>query len=282
MLHLDTDMTIDEKDPAPSTPQLKQVSRLLDGDCQENINCSMENVNSPTEKENIEDQDIGESKFVDTTNRELNDDIVVVKEEKGDSEKEEEEEGENGDLRSEKIDSVNCHKKEDDIKPINKSSGIKHLPGNKTSRKKVMSGLRLRSIVLNDSSSRWSLLSSSFLQVDWTPELHKKFVQAVEQLGVDQAIPSRILELMKADGLTRHNVASHLQVNWVQKVECFARWFEFLWNVTESFEFLSRNFGCIGGIFFQRRIITIDGYNLERTIDNFNGITTVFISNTAP
>lgn len=50
-------------------------------------------------------------------------------------------------------------------------------------------------------------------QVDWTPELHKKFVQAVEQLGVDQAIPSRILELMKVEGLTRHNVASHLQVS---------------------------------------------------------------------
>jgi len=49
-------------------------------------------------------------------------------------------------------------------------------------------------------------------QVDWTPELHKKFVKAVEQLGIDQAIPSRILELMKVEGLTRHNVASHLQV----------------------------------------------------------------------
>lgn len=38
-------------------------------------------------------------------------------------------------------------------------------------------------------------------------------MQAVEQLGVDQAIPSRILDLMKVEGLTRHNVASHLQVS---------------------------------------------------------------------
>ncbi|ESQ55613.1 hypothetical protein EUTSA_v10024919mg [Eutrema salsugineum] len=183
MLHLDTDMvTTDEKDPAPSTPQLKQDSRLLDGDCHENINSS-------TEKENMDDQDIGESKSVDTTNQEL-----VVKEEKGDSEKEEgeeegesrelkEQEGETGDLKSEKTDSVDFHKKEDDTKPVNKPSGIKNLSGNKATRKKV----------------------------DWTQELHKKFVQAVEQLGVDQAIPSRILELMKVDGLTRHNVASHLQ-----------------------------------------------------------------------
>lgn len=48
-------------------------------------------------------------------------------------------------------------------------------------------------------------------KVDWTPGLHKKFVQAVEQLGIDQAIPSLILEKMKVEGLTRHNVASHLQ-----------------------------------------------------------------------
>ncbi|CAL9081266.1 unnamed protein product [Musa textilis] len=49
------------------------------------------------------------------------------------------------------------------------------------------------------------------MKVDWTPELHRQFVQAVEQLGIDQAIPSKIVELMKVEGLTRHNVASHLQ-----------------------------------------------------------------------
>ncbi|XP_020575059.1 probable transcription factor GLK1 [Phalaenopsis equestris] len=48
-------------------------------------------------------------------------------------------------------------------------------------------------------------------KVDWTAELHRRFVQAVEQLGVEKAVPSRILELMGIDCLTRHNVASHLQ-----------------------------------------------------------------------
>ncbi|XP_039008970.1 transcription activator GLK1-like isoform X2 [Hibiscus syriacus] len=48
-------------------------------------------------------------------------------------------------------------------------------------------------------------------KVDWTPELHRRFVQAVEQLGVEKAVPSRILELMGIDCLTRHNIASHLQ-----------------------------------------------------------------------
>lgn len=49
------------------------------------------------------------------------------------------------------------------------------------------------------------------VKVDWTPELHRRFVQAVEQLGIDKAVPSRILEIMGIKCLTRHNIASHLQ-----------------------------------------------------------------------
>lgn len=50
------------------------------------------------------------------------------------------------------------------------------------------------------------------VKVDWTPELHRRFVQAVEQLGLEKAVPSRILELMGNEyRLTRHNIASHLQ-----------------------------------------------------------------------
>ncbi|KAJ1281804.1 hypothetical protein BS78_03G002200 [Paspalum vaginatum] len=49
------------------------------------------------------------------------------------------------------------------------------------------------------------------VKVDWTPDLHRRFVQAVEQLGIDKAVPSRILEIMGIQGLTRHNIASHLQ-----------------------------------------------------------------------
>ncbi|CAO2186376.1 unnamed protein product [Urochloa humidicola] len=49
------------------------------------------------------------------------------------------------------------------------------------------------------------------VKVDWTPDLHRRFVQAVEQLGIDKAVPSRILEIMGIECLTRHNIASHLQ-----------------------------------------------------------------------
>ncbi|MED6108636.1 glucokinase [Stylosanthes scabra] len=48
-------------------------------------------------------------------------------------------------------------------------------------------------------------------KVDWNPELHRRFVEAVERLGVNKAVPSKILEIMAIDGLTRHNIASHLQ-----------------------------------------------------------------------
>ncbi|XP_039026643.1 transcription activator GLK1-like isoform X1 [Hibiscus syriacus] len=57
----------------------------------------------------------------------------------------------------------------------------------------------------------WTKHPFNYLNMDWTPDLHRKFVQAVEQLGVDKAVPSRILEIMGIDCLTRHNIASHLQ-----------------------------------------------------------------------
>ncbi|CAK9168822.1 unnamed protein product [Ilex paraguariensis] len=48
-------------------------------------------------------------------------------------------------------------------------------------------------------------------RVVWSIELHRKFVAAVHQLGIEKAVPKRILDLMNVEGLTRENVASHLQ-----------------------------------------------------------------------
>eukprot|EP01018_Ginkgo_biloba_P002896 Gb_02800 [translate_table: standard] len=48
-------------------------------------------------------------------------------------------------------------------------------------------------------------------RVVWSVELHQQFVSAVNQLGIDKAVPKRIMELMNVQGLTRENVASHLQ-----------------------------------------------------------------------
>ncbi|KAI5585693.1 hypothetical protein BDE02_06G162600 [Populus trichocarpa] len=48
-------------------------------------------------------------------------------------------------------------------------------------------------------------------RVVWSVDLHQKFVAAVNQMGLDKAVPKKILDLMNVDGLTRENVASHLQ-----------------------------------------------------------------------
>ncbi|MED6159169.1 transcription factor [Stylosanthes scabra] len=46
----------------------------------------------------------------------------------------------------------------------------------------------------------------------WSQELHKRFLQALQQLGgPDSATPKQIRELMKVDGLTNDEVKSHLQ-----------------------------------------------------------------------
>ncbi|KAH7578604.1 hypothetical protein JRO89_XS01G0403900 [Xanthoceras sorbifolium] len=174
-----------DKYPAPSTPQLKQGVRLLDdADCQDNTNCS-------TEKESVE-QD-GESKFVETTcDNSIPEGTLQESQPQrpGKTLVKEEHDSTDG-SKSECNKYLHLHDKEGlngsdgAAENPSKASGLHRACGNKASRKKM--------------------------KVDWTPDLHKKFVHAVEQLGVDQAIPSRILELMKVEGLTRHNVASHLQ-----------------------------------------------------------------------
>ena len=48
-------------------------------------------------------------------------------------------------------------------------------------------------------------------RVVWSVEMHQQFVSAVNTLGIDKAVPKKILDLMNVEGLTRENVASHLQ-----------------------------------------------------------------------
>ncbi|XP_057481596.1 two-component response regulator ARR10-like isoform X2 [Actinidia eriantha] len=48
-------------------------------------------------------------------------------------------------------------------------------------------------------------------KVVWTNALHNQFLEAIKSIGFERAVPKKILELMNVPGLTRENVASHLQ-----------------------------------------------------------------------
>ncbi|KAL6850036.1 hypothetical protein ACP4OV_020663 [Aristida adscensionis] len=57
----------------------------------------------------------------------------------------------------------------------------------------------------------------------WTTELHQKFVRACRALGPD-AVPKKILGMMDVPGITRENVASHLQIKRSVKVKIVPSW----------------------------------------------------------
>ncbi|KAL9409609.1 hypothetical protein AB3S75_047929 [Citrus x aurantiifolia] len=48
-------------------------------------------------------------------------------------------------------------------------------------------------------------------KVAWTDSLHNRFLQAIRHIGLEKAVPKKILEFMNVPGITRENVASHLQ-----------------------------------------------------------------------
>ncbi|KAF5198547.1 Two-component response regulator-like aprr2 [Thalictrum thalictroides] len=190
--------TVSDKFPAPSTPQLKQGCRLSnDRDCQVHTNFLVEKVHRDIE---------GESKSVDTTcnysvaetttENSLAEVIVTVDRSTAASEALIKEETSREDSRS-------------------GSSLVSH-PQSKENKTESISEVKHPRRASHHSTS-CGRKSNKKMKVDWTADLHKRFVQAVEQLGVDQAIPSRILDLMKVEGLTRHNVASHLQKYRMQR-----------------------------------------------------------------
>jgi len=58
-------------------------------------------------------------------------------------------------------------------------------------------------------------------RLTWTPELHRQFLDALHQLGMARAVPKAILKIMNVPGMTRENVASHLQKYraWLKKAQ---------------------------------------------------------------
>ncbi|XP_065859057.1 putative two-component response regulator ARR21 isoform X2 [Euphorbia lathyris] len=68
-------------------------------------------------------------------------------------------------------------------------------------------------------------------KVAWTDLLHFRFLQAVIYLGLEKAVPKKIVELMNVSGLSIENVGSHLQ-----------KYRQFLKKVAKSYEVSEKTF----------------------------------------
>ncbi|KAI3731550.1 hypothetical protein L1987_62739 [Smallanthus sonchifolius] len=72
------------------------------------------------------------------------------------------------------------------------------------------------------SKSRFELVLSSDAKpgLKWTPELHKRFVDAVTQLGgPEKATPKSLMRVMSIHGLTLYHLKSHLQKYRLGKIQ---------------------------------------------------------------
>ncbi|XP_077221497.1 two-component response regulator EHD1-like [Tasmannia lanceolata] len=84
-------------------------------------------------------------------------------------------------------------------------------------KSKTMDSWRKRSItslLSNEEAAAEVINDVSHLKrarLQWTSQLHHQFVSAVNTLGLDKAVPKKILETMKVQQLTKEQVASHLQ-----------------------------------------------------------------------
>ncbi|XP_077237159.1 two-component response regulator-like APRR2 isoform X2 [Tasmannia lanceolata] len=184
--------------PAPSTPQLERGRLLGDGVCQNqpDIPIKKESTEHDGESTELRKSSCSEIQSVENT---INHSVGVI------NLKDDLASNPDGSLNEEEVDSADGSKTDECI-TTKISSDIQNGDNVECGAE---DGKQNKASFLPN--SRGTRANRKKMKVDWTPELHRKFVQAVEQLGIDQAIPSRILELMKVEGLTRHNIASHLQ-----------------------------------------------------------------------
>ncbi|XP_028754041.1 two-component response regulator ORR24-like [Neltuma alba] len=100
-------------------------------------------------------------------------------------------------------------------------------------------------------------------RVVWSVELHRKFVAAVDQLGLEKAVPKKILDLMNVEGLTRENVASHLQ-----KYRIYLR------KATQQ----AKMAAALGGESSYLRMGSLEGFGEFRTLSGSGRLSSTFAS----
>ncbi|VAI80903.1 unnamed protein product [Triticum turgidum subsp. durum] len=127
-----------------------------------------------------------------------------------------------------------------------KSEAIRHISGDDDDDQRAQLGTAAKSNdgANNDENKENTQASTTQKKpkVGWTIELHTKFMEAINQIGLYRATPKKILEMMNVDFLTRQNVSSHLQkyklylkrVNPNPLGDSCVRWNSFM-NTQESF-----------------------------------------------
>ncbi|KAI4969744.1 hypothetical protein ZWY2020_000658 [Hordeum vulgare] len=95
-----------------------------------------------------------------------------------------------------------------------------------------------------DKESTHSSTTQKKPRVAWTTQLHDKFLEAINQIGLEEASPNKILELMNVDYLTRNNIASHLQVYLCPL--CLILMVALLLFIVQHFSYISASFYFVG------------------------------------
>ncbi|XP_044444855.1 two-component response regulator ARR12-like [Triticum aestivum] len=125
------------------------------------------------------------------------------------------------------------------------SEAIRHISGDDDDDQRAQLGTAAKSNdVANTDENKESTQTSTTQKkprMGWTIELHTKFMEAINQIGLYRATPKKILELMNVDYLTRQNVSSHLQkyklylkrINPNPLGDACVRWNSFM-NIQES------------------------------------------------
>ncbi|OMP02078.1 hypothetical protein COLO4_11362 [Corchorus olitorius] len=96
--------------------------------------------------------------------------------------------------------------------PILKSNGSSCRIGSGSSLYSEQNQIKFQTKSLSHHQQQQQQQNSRKQRRCWSPELHRRFVEALQQLGGSQvATPKQIRELMQVDGLTNDEVKSHLQ-----------------------------------------------------------------------
>ncbi|OQU78916.1 hypothetical protein SORBI_3008G071200 [Sorghum bicolor] len=98
---------------------------------------------------------------------------------------------------------------DDDVQKLRYGNGDKGMKDGANHRNKYSKKNKKVVDVADEDSENTSAQKKQ--RVQWCGQLHQKFVEAVSQIGIDRAAPKKILAIMNVEGLTRENVASHLQ-----------------------------------------------------------------------